>query len=70
MKRPVGTYAKYVALNAVSAVALSAVLMASPASAESLTDALAAAYQSNPDLQAARAGQRATDEGVPRALSG
>ncbi|MDO8287668.1 MAG: TolC family outer membrane protein [Parvibaculum sp.] len=70
MKRPVGTYVKYVALNAVSAVALSAALFASPASAESLTDALAAAYQSNPDLLAARAGQRATDEGVPQALSG
>ncbi len=70
MKRPVGTYVKYIALNAASAIALSAALMTSPASAESLTDALAAAYQSNPDLQAARAGQRATDEGVPQALSG
>ncbi|MGV8996083.1 MAG: TolC family outer membrane protein [Parvibaculaceae bacterium] len=70
MKRPVGTYVKYVALNAASAAALSVALIASPASAESLTDALAAAYQSNPDLMAARAGQRATDEGVPQALSG
>ena len=40
------------------------------ASAESLNDAMAAAYSSNPTLQAARASQRATDELVPRALSG
>ena len=40
------------------------------ASAESLNDAMAAAYSSNPTLQAARANQRATDELVPRALSG
>jgi outer membrane protein len=70
MKRPVGTYAKYVALNAASALALSAALLSSPASAESLTDALVSAYQSNPDLLSARAGQRATDEQVPQALSG
>lgn len=70
MKRPVGTYVKYAALNAVSAIALSGVLASSPASAESLTDALVSAYQSNPDLLSARAGQRATDEQVPQALSG
>jgi len=40
------------------------------ASAQSLTEALAAAYASNPTLQAARAGLRAIDEGVPQALSG
>jgi outer membrane protein len=40
------------------------------ASAETLTSALSAAYSSNPDLNAARAGQRATDELVPQALSG
>lgn len=70
MKRPFGTCVKLVALNAVSATALSAFLLASPASAESLTDALAAAYQSNPDLMAQRAALRATDEQVPQALSG
>ncbi len=70
MKRPVGTYVKYVALNTASALALSAVLLAGPASAESLNDALVSAYQSNPDLLAARAALRATDEQVPQALSG
>ncbi len=35
------------------------------ASAETLRDALGRAYQSNPTLQGARAGQRATDESVP-----
>ncbi|NML94577.1 TolC family outer membrane protein [Novosphingobium olei] len=36
-----------------------------PARADDLRGALVAAYQTNPDLQAARASQRATDEGVP-----
>lgn len=40
------------------------------ATAESLTDALAGAYASNPDLRAQRAAVRATDETVPQALSG
>jgi outer membrane protein len=40
------------------------------ASAESLNDALSAAYQSNPTLRAERANLRATDELVPQALSG
>lgn len=35
-----------------------------------LQDALAAAYSNNPSLQGARAQLRATDEGVPQALSG
>ena len=38
--------------------------------AETLRQALAAAYKFNPRLDAARATQRATDEEVPRALSG
>ncbi len=38
--------------------------------AETLTQAVGAAYQFNPRLDAARATQRATDEEVPRALSG
>src|SRR5689334_14605494 len=38
--------------------------------AENLPDAWAAAYETNPTLRAARAGQRATDENVPQALSG
>lgn len=45
--------------------------LAVPARSEqSLEDALAAAYRSNPQLQAERARQRATDEGVARALGG
>jgi outer membrane protein len=40
------------------------------AEAESLKEALNAAYKFNPRLDAARALQRATDEEVPRALSG
>ena len=49
---------------AVAATALS------PAMAETLSQALSAAYKFNPKLDAARASQRATDEEVPRALSG
>lgn len=42
-----------------------ALLLAAPASADTLKDALIGAYQSNPVLQAARANQRAVDENVP-----
>jgi outer membrane protein len=38
--------------------------------AESLPEALAKAYQTNPQLNAERARQRGTDENVPQALSG
>ena len=41
-----------------------------PAAAESLPEALAKAYQTNPQLNADRARQRATDENVPQALAG
>jgi outer membrane protein len=41
-----------------------------PVGPRNLQDALAAAYANNPTLQAARAKLRATDEGVPAALSG
>ncbi|RMF15942.1 MAG: secretion protein [Alphaproteobacteria bacterium] len=40
-----------------------------PGRAETLKEALAAAYRSNPDLLAARAQQRAIDEQLPRAIS-
>jgi outer membrane protein len=40
------------------------------AGAETLNEALVKAYQSNPQLNAARAQQRATDENVPQALAG
>jgi outer membrane protein len=47
-------------------------MLANPASAaaESLSDALVKAYQSNPQLNAERARQRGTDENVPQALAG
>jgi len=41
-----------------------------PAAAETLAEALASAYANNPTLNAGRASLRATDEGVPAALSG
>ncbi len=40
-----------------------------PASAETLPEALARAYEGNPTLNAQRANTRATDEAVPQALS-
>jgi outer membrane protein len=43
---------------------------ASAVHAESLAEALAKAYQTNPALNAERARQRATDENVPQALAG
>ncbi|PKP95353.1 MAG: hypothetical protein CVT75_02375 [Alphaproteobacteria bacterium HGW-Alphaproteobacteria-14] len=39
--------------------------IAAPAQADTLRDALAAAYDNNPTLESARANLRATDEGVP-----
>lgn len=48
------------------AVAVSVTL---PAGAQTLEEALATAYSSNPDLLAARAQLRAVNEGVPQALS-
>jgi len=45
-------------------------LLVAPANAQSLKEALAAAYESNPTLQAQRAQLRATDEGLPEARSG
>jgi outer membrane protein len=44
--------------------------VAAPATAASLTESLAATYTNNPQLLAARARLRATDENVPQALSG
>jgi outer membrane protein len=46
------------------------VFTAPAARAENLPDALAKAYQTNPQLNAERARQRATDENVPQALAG
>lgn len=47
-----------------------AILAAEPVAAETLEDALSAAYTSNPTLAAERAALRATDEAVPQAISG
>jgi len=44
--------------------------LASVAQAETLADALALAYQTNPTLQGQRANQRVTDEGVVQAKTG
>ena len=55
------------ALLASSAIAA---LAAAPASAETLQEAMAMAYQGNPNILAARAQLRATDEQVPIAISG
>jgi len=46
-------------------MALGALVAASPAQAETLQGALAKAYENNPTLTGARAGQRANDENVP-----
>ena len=54
-------------LGAVAVVAIGA--MANPSFAQTIDEALAAAYRSNPQILAERARLRATDEGVPRALS-
>lgn len=48
---------------------LAALGAGAPAQADTLREALAAAYNTNPTLQQARADQRATDEGVPIARS-
>ncbi|MGV6871700.1 TolC family outer membrane protein [Pseudochelatococcus sp. B33] len=44
--------------------------LSAPASAETMSGALAKAYAANPSLNAQRAALRATDENVPQALSG
>lgn len=58
------------AAKLLGSAALGALLFSGPANAESLFDALASAYQTNPGLLAERAGLRATDEQVPQALAG
>lgn len=49
------------------AALLASACLASPASADSLRDALVSAYETNPNMTAARQGQKAIDEGVPLA---
>jgi outer membrane protein len=55
---------------AIGGATLVAFLGLAPASAQTLTEALSYAYNTNPQLLAQRAQLRATDEGVPQALSG
>jgi TolC family type I secretion outer membrane protein len=45
------------------------ILLVTPVYAQSFTEALAEAYETNPDLNAARAALRGADEQVPQALS-
>jgi TolC family type I secretion outer membrane protein len=60
-------------LRSVTAATVAAVglwaICAQPAGAQSLSEALAQAYATNPTLRAARAELRAVNEGVPQALS-
>ncbi|MEZ5832992.1 MAG: TolC family outer membrane protein [Dongiaceae bacterium] len=56
-------------LNAALLALVACPLLVSGAEAASLYDALSMAYSTNPTLEAARAQLRATDEGVPQALS-
>jgi len=53
-----------------TAVVLLVQITATPVRAETMERALLRAYQNNPQLNAQRASVRATDEGVPQALSG
>ena len=57
-------------LRSCACFALAAWIGLGPAQADTLPDALVKAYQSNPQLNAERARQRATDENVPQALAG
>nr|QQZ51834.1 TolC family protein [Phenylobacterium glaciei] len=57
-------------LAAVCSAGLICGLAAGPAAAETLADAIALAYDSNPTLQAQRASQRALDENYVQARSG
>lgn len=53
------------ARKAIIAGLLLTTAVATPAAADTLRDALVSAYETNPNLEAARQGQRATNEGVP-----
>jgi outer membrane protein len=57
-------------MRAATACSLLLALGMTAASADTLRGALTQAYQNNPQLNAARAAVRATDENVPQALSG
>ncbi|WP_246787756.1 TolC family outer membrane protein [Bradyrhizobium sp. CCBAU 53421] len=67
----IGDVARRVLLSGIGLGALACALLTDTAArAESLPEALVKAYQTNPQLNAERARQRATDENVPQALAG
>lgn len=57
-------------LLAGTAIGLAAALVMAPVNAQTIDEALATAYRTNPSLLAERAKLRAVDEGVPKAISG
>ncbi len=57
-------------MNLLRTTAILALALVSPASADTIADAMAKAYVNNPDLNAARAGLRAVDESVTIAKAG
>lgn len=68
--RRVGTVLKFKRALLAAIMAPAIVALSSAAWADSIFDAMAKAYENNPDLNAARAGLRATDEGVTIAKAG
>ena len=62
--------ARRLRLAGLAAAAALAFGLSGPAAADTLLEAMAKAYAANPELEAQRARLRATDEGVPQALSG
>src|SRR5258708_373378 len=67
----VGHVGRRLLRSGICLAAVTCVAFAAPAArAENLSEALAKAYQTNPQLNAERARQRATDENVPQALAG
>ena len=65
-----GMFGVRVVTGAAASVLLMALAGPAPALADTIEAALVRAYQNNPQLNAQRAAVRATDEGVPQALSG
>jgi outer membrane protein len=57
-------------LAAIFSAGLGCAVVANPASAETLAEAIAMAYENNPTLQAQRAAQRALDESYVQARTG